>query len=78
MGASFLVDLMLQSQGPRGGALNQPEISHLLALSILDPVEHAQDHFLYCYQFVNSDFRPCCYGVARCINLKKFSAHLPS
>ena len=23
------------------------------------------------YNFVNSDFRPCCYGVARCIILKK-------
>ena len=47
MGASFLVNFMLQSPraaGPRGGALNLPEISHLFAFSILDPVEHAQDH----------------------------------
>ena len=26
--------------------------------------------FHACYHFVNSDFRPCCYGVARCIILK--------
>ena len=36
---------------------NRPENSHPLALSILDPVEHAQDHFRCGYHFVNSDFR---------------------
>ena len=41
------------------------------ALTNLDLVAHAQDHFRYGYYFVNSDFRPCYYGVARCINLKK-------
>ena len=34
MGASFLVDLVHRS--PRGGALNRPDNSHPLALSILD------------------------------------------
>ena len=41
------------------------------ALTNLDIVAHVQDHFPYGYQFVNSDFRPCRYSVARCINLKK-------
>ena len=36
---------------------------------MLDLVAHAKDHFPYGYHFVNSDFRPCCYGVARCIIL---------
>ena len=37
------------------------------ALSNLDLVAHAQDHFPYGSMHVtilyNSDFRPCCYGV---------------
>ena len=36
---------------------NPPENSHLLVLSILDPVEHVQDHFCCGCHFVNSYFR---------------------
>ena len=62
MGVSFLVDLVHRSPRAKArgcGELNRPENLHPLALSVLDPVEHAQDHFHYGYHFVNSDFRPC-------------------
>ena len=36
----------------RRSALNQPENSHPLAISILDTVEYVQDHFRYGYHFV--------------------------
>ena len=50
---------------------------HQLALSIFDPIELRKTTFATVIPF--SDFRPCCYGVARCINWGKIiSAHLPS
>ena len=61
----FLVDLVHQARA----TLNRQK-PNMHALSNLDLVAHAQDHFHYGYHFASSYFRPCCYGVARYTDLK--------